>query len=158
MKFGEIISFNEGIIRIYGILTTSERRKKLLKQITFDKNRAVIKIKDANYPAPFLKSLEFSAPARGTWNIVHTGMLLPESHQIYICAAGCLRVVVLTAAEMGAMDRFSSIEVKELDLTSRDHETFMIEGISHILNNLPKIPRAVLVFTACVHIIFWGQI
>ena len=123
----------------------------MLKRITFDKNRAVIKIKNANYPAPFAKSLEFSAPARGTWNIVHTGMLLPESHQIYICAAGCLRGVILTAAEMGAMDRFSTLEVKERDLTSRDHERFIVEGISHILNNLPKLPRAVLVFTACVH-------
>lgn len=123
----------------------------MLKQITFDKNRAVKRIKDADYPAPFSKSLEFSAPARGTWNIVHTGMLLPESHQIYVCASGCLRGVILTAAEMGAMDRFSFLEVKERDLTSRDHEMFIVEGISEILKNLPKLPRAVLVFTACVH-------
>lgn len=123
----------------------------MLKQITFDASRAVIKLKDAKYPAPFEKSLEFSAPARGTWNIVHTGMLLPSSHQIYICAAGCLRGVILTAAEMGAMDRFSSLEVKERDLVAKDHEKFIIDGITHILNELPVLPRAVLVFTACVH-------
>ena len=123
----------------------------MLKQITFTPSRAVISIKDAAFPSPFRHAPEFSPPARGTWNIVHTGMLLPESHQIYICAAACLRGVILTAAEMGAMDRFSTLEVREADLTSRDHETFIIEGITHILNELPKLPRAVLVFTACVH-------
>ncbi|MBR3624369.1 MAG: hypothetical protein IKN43_13605 [Selenomonadaceae bacterium] len=123
----------------------------MLKQINLTPKRAVISIKDANFPAPFNHAPEFSPPARGTWNIVHTGMLLPESHQIYICAAACLRGVILTAAEMGAMDRFSTLEVREADLTARDHESFIIEGITHILNELPKLPRAVLVFTACVH-------
>ena len=123
----------------------------MLRQIDFNANRAVMKLSEANFPAPFEKSLEFSAPARGTWNIVHTGMLLPESHQIYICAAGCLRGVILTAAEMGEMDRFSTLEVKERDLTARDHEKFIIDGITEILKNLPKLPRVVLVFTACAH-------
>lgn len=123
----------------------------MLTQITCDASRAVMKLKDAKYPAPFKKSLEFSAPARGAWNIVHTGMLLPESRQIYICAAGCIRGVILTAAEMGAMDRFSSLEVKERDLIAKDHEEFIIDGITHILNELPSLPSAVLVFTACVH-------
>lgn len=46
-------------------------------------------------------------PAHGNWNIVHTGMLLPEAIQIYVCADNCMRGVVLTAAEMNAADRFS---------------------------------------------------
>ena len=58
-------------------------------------------IVDASYPHPFPQTLEYSPAARGTWNIVHTGMLVPGAHQIYICAAGCLRGVILTAAEMG---------------------------------------------------------
>ena len=64
----------------------------------------------ASCPAPFPHGLEFSPPCRGTWNIGHTGMLIPEAHQIFICASGCLRGGVLTAAEMGLMGRFSSIE------------------------------------------------
>ncbi|MBO5689928.1 MAG: hypothetical protein J6S73_08345, partial [Lentisphaeria bacterium] len=63
-----------------------------------------IAIRDALFPAPFASGLEYSPPARGMWNIVHTGMLIPESHQIFICARGCLRGVILTAAEMNAMD------------------------------------------------------
>jgi hypothetical protein len=71
------------------------------------------KFRDASFPTPFKEGLEYSSPARGTWNIVHTGMLIPESHQIFVCAQGCLRGVVLTAAEMNAMDRYSAIMIQE---------------------------------------------
>jgi len=123
----------------------------MLQKIHGQPSRAVVKLRDASCPAPFPHTLEYSSPARGTWNIVHTGMLLPDSHQIYICAAGCLRGVVLTAAEMGAMHRFSALEFREKDMVNTDNETFIIEGITTILHRLPKLPRAVLVFTACVH-------
>jgi len=123
----------------------------LLQKINGRPSAACKLLKDAQYPALFPTTLEFSPPARGTWNIVHTGMQLPESHQIYICASGCVRGVVLTAAEMGAMDRFSTIEIHEEDLVDKDNEAFLIEGISDILARLPKLPRAVFVFPACVH-------
>ena len=75
-------------------------------------------IASATSPTPFPQTLEYSPAARGTWNIVHTGMLLPESHQIYICASGCLRGVILTAAEMGESyyRRFHTLELQETDL------------------------------------------
>lgn len=123
----------------------------MLQRINGHPIRACIRMAEAEFPAPFAHTLEYSPAARGTWNIVHTGMLLPETHQIYICAAGCLRGVVLTAAEMGAMERFSTIEVKEAELTDADNENFLITGISDIIDRLPQQPRAVLVFPACVH-------
>ena len=67
---------------------------------------AMIRIKDASYPTPFHPGLEFNSPVHGNWNIVHTGMLMPETIQIYVCADNCMRGVVLTAAEMNAADRF----------------------------------------------------
>lgn len=108
-------------------------------------------LRDAAFPAPFAHGLEYSPPCRGTWNIVHTGMLIPGTHQIFICASGCLRGVVLTAAEMGLMGRFSSIELHENDLTGRDNEMLIIEGVTDILARLPERPRAILLFPACVH-------
>ena len=74
-----------------------------------DMTGAEVAIRDADFPVPFVSGLEYNAPARGPWNIVHTGMLLPESHQVFACAQGCLRGVILTAAEMVAMDRMSWI-------------------------------------------------
>ena len=116
-----------------------------------DPGKARVKLCDAHFPEPFAAGLEYSSPARGSWNIVHTGMLLPESHQIYVCAAGCLRGVILTAAEMGEMQRFSTIAVREHNVLEGNMEELLIEGVTDILNRLPAHPRAILLFTACIH-------
>ena len=110
-----------------------------------------IAIINANFPSPYPSGLEYATPARGTWNIVHTGMLIPEAHEIFVCAASCLRGVVLTAAEMHAEDRFSTVEIKEHNLLDGDMEELLIEGVSDIIEKLPKRPPAVLVYTSCVH-------
>ncbi len=110
-----------------------------------------IEIANANFPSPFVSGLEYATPARGTWNIVHTGMLIPEAHEIFVCAASCLRGVVLTAAEMHAEDRFSTVEIKEHNLLDGDMEDLLIDGVSDIIEKLPKRPPAVLVYTSCVH-------
>ena len=110
-----------------------------------------IPIGKAAFPAPFASGLEYASPARGTWNIVHTGMLIPEAHEIFVCAAGCLRGVVLTAAEMGAQERFSTVAVREHNLLDGDMEELIIEGVSDIILKLAKRPPAVLVYTSCVH-------
>ena len=70
---------------------------------------AMVRLGDVQSPSPFVSGLEYGAPARGVWNIVHIGMLIPGAHQIYVCAGNCLRGVVLTAAEMHAQSRFSTI-------------------------------------------------
>lgn len=110
-----------------------------------------IPISRARFPSPFSSGLEYASPARGTWNIVHTGMLIPEAHEIFVCAASCLRGVVLTAAEMGASHRFSTVEIRESNLLEGDMEFHVIEGVSDILQRLPKKPPVVLVYTSCVH-------
>lgn len=108
-------------------------------------------IKDASFPAPFQSGLEFNSPAHGNWNIVHTGMLVPEARQIYVCADNCMRGVVLTAAEMNAADRFSFVIVEEKDLLGGNLEDVTIEGVTDVLNRLPGKPKAVLLFTVCLH-------
>ena len=116
-----------------------------------DWSGASLPIREAQFPAPFEQGLEYAAPARGPWNIVHVGMLVPESHQIFVCAQGCLRGVVLTAAEMGATDRFSTITVRENNVMEGDMEELILKGVEDILRKLPYKPRAVLLFTSCIH-------
>ena len=108
-------------------------------------------IKEASFPVLFQPGLEFNSPAHGNWNIVHTGMLVPEAHQIYVCADNCMRGVVLTAAEMNAADRFSFVIVEEKDLLGGNLEDVTIEGVTDVLNRLDKKPKAVLLFTVCLH-------
>lgn len=102
---------------------------------------AVVSIKDASYPIPFTQGLEFNSPAHGCWNIVHTGMLIPEAHQIYVCADNCMRGVVLTAAEMHAEDRFSFVIVEEQNLLNGDLEDLTIEGTADLIRKLKKNRR-----------------
>ena len=112
---------------------------------------AMIRIKDASYPAPFYPGLEFNSPVHGNWNIVHTGMLMPETIQIYVCADNCMRGVVLTAAEMNASDRFSYVIIEEDDLLNGNLEDVTIEGVTDVLKKLERKPKAVLLFTVCLH-------
>ncbi len=116
-----------------------------------DERGACVRICEASFPAPFVSGLEYAAPARGTWNIVHIGMLIPQSHQIFVCAQACLRGVVLTAAEMNAMNRFSTICVEDHNLLDGDMEELILEGTQDILERMPEKPRAVLLYTSCVH-------
>ena len=116
-----------------------------------DEKGAAVAIKDATFPVPFAPGLEFNSPVHGNWNIVHTGMLMPEARQIYVCADNCMRGVVLTAAEMNAADRFSFVIVKEENLLNGNLEDITIEGVTDVLNKLEEKPKAVLLFTVCLH-------
>ena len=118
---------------------------------TVDSKDAVIKIKDASFPAPFASELEFNSPVHGNWNIVHMGMLVPEAIQIYVCADNCMRGVVLTAAEMNAADRFSFVILEQQDILNSNLEEITIEGVTDVLNKREDHPKAVLLFTVCLH-------
>ena len=116
-----------------------------------------IPVGQASFPAPFAAGLEFNPPVHETWNIVHIGMLMPQSHQIYICADNCMRGVVMTAAEMNAMDRFSCVVLEEADIHAGNLEEITLEGVTAVLEKLrkrrgeDKMPKAVLIFPVCLH-------
>ena len=109
------------------------------------------RIGDMSYSYNADTGLIYSSPARGVWNIVHIGTLVPESHQIFVCPTSCLRGVVLTTAEMGAMDRMSTITVGEDNIVEGDMEEELHNGTKKILAALPERPRMVMIFTSCVH-------
>ena len=119
-----------------------------------DEKGAAVAIKDATFPVPFAPGLEFNSPVHGNWNIVHTGMLMPEVRQIYVCADNCMRGVVLTAAEMNAADRFSFVIVKEENLLNGNLEDITIEGVTDVLNK----NRKHFFYLPSVCIIFWDAI
>lgn len=121
----------------------------MLKRVT--DSAAEIAVRHAEYPLPFPRELEFNAPVHGTWNIVHTGMLLPGAHNIYVCGINCMRGVVLTAAEMNCQDRFSSVILEEKDLLTGKVEDITIQGVADVIRKLPQRPTAVLLFTVCLH-------
>ena len=112
---------------------------------------AVVKMADAHVPRVFPWKLEYNCPVHENWNIVHTGMLIPDLVQIYICSENCLRGVIMTAAEMGAASRISSVMPTEREAASGRLEEVSIEGVTDLINRFPKRPRAVMVFLVCMH-------
>lgn len=125
----------------------------MLKKVYDKKNieDACVYIKDAEFNKMFKESLEYMTPARGTFNIAHTGMLIPESHEIFVCASNCLRGVILTAGELHRMNRFSTIEVKQNMLYDGSMEYEIIDGVKDIINKLDYKPRAILLYFSCLH-------
>lgn len=111
----------------------------------------MIYFKDAAWPVPFVAGLEYNSPCHGTWNIVHIAMAVPGAHQIYVCGANCNRGVVLTAAEMQASDRYSTITLFENDLIDGNMESLIIDGVTDIIRQLPDRPPLIFLFTVCVH-------
>lgn len=112
---------------------------------------AVVRIADADYPKVFPWRLEYNCPVHENWNIVHTGMLIPECRQIYVCSDNCLRGVIMTADEMDAASRISSVMPTEREVVGGRLEEVTVRGITDILERLPEKPRAVQVFLVCMH-------
>lgn len=110
-----------------------------------------VPVGQADPSALFPHSPEFNPPAHGVWNIVHVGMLVPESHQVYVCGVNCMRGVVLTAAEMNRSDRFSMVLLEEEDLIEGTLEDVTAQGVIHVLERLERLPPVVMVFTVCTH-------
>ena len=114
-------------------------------------DKVCVKIGDASFSALFPGGLEYSAPVRGVWNIVHVGMLMPEAHEVFVCGSSCLRGVVLTAAEMNAMDRFSTVNIREENLFDGSLEDLIVDGVSDVIEKLSPKPRVIQVYTNCIH-------
>ncbi|MEE5992734.1 MAG: nitrogenase component 1 [Oscillospiraceae bacterium] len=110
-----------------------------------------IPISKADRNGFFTSGLEYNTPARGMWNIVHTGMLVPEAHQIFVCAQGCLRGVIMTAGEMNELSRMSWVSVDESDMYDGTIEQKVIDGTAEILNQFQQKPPIVLLFLSCIH-------
>ncbi len=126
----------------------------MLKQISLNENKIPegVRISEIDFDNPFYDGLHYNPPARGVWNIVHTGMLIPEAHQIYVCAQGCLRGVILTAAEMNRMENMSWVALREKDMWNGEMESRVIEGCSHIVDEMEEHPKCILVYLSCMHL------
>lgn len=111
-----------------------------------------ISISQAQFPRPFDSGLEYSPPARGDWNIVHMGLLIPQSHQIFFCAQGCLRGVVQTTAEMNAMDRLSWAYLCDEDYADGSMEQNIIDSVSAVIMRMKQRAPCILVFLSCMHL------
>ncbi|MBQ9065959.1 MAG: nitrogenase [Clostridia bacterium] len=121
------------------------------RNLAEDRGLSEVRFGDLTGNAPFRAGLEYTPPARGTWTISHTPMLVPGSLEIFVCPEGCLRGVVLSATEFGGMDRFAMITVKENNLYDDSMEDLFIEGVTDILEHREELPTVLFLFSSCIH-------
>lgn len=121
------------------------------RSLAEDRGKSEVRFRDLTTDTPFRVGLEYTPPARGTWTIAHTPMLVPGSMEIYVCPDGCLRGVVLSASEFDGMDRFAMITVKENNLYDNSMESLFIDGVTDILDHRDTLPTALFLFNSCIH-------
>lgn len=136
------------MINLHEMLKATDVEERSLAE---DRGKSEIRFGDLTTDAPFRAGVEYTPPARGTWTIAHTPMLVPDSLEIYVCPEGCLRGVVLSAAEFDGLDRFAMITVKENNLYDNHMEDLFIDGTTDILERRDSLPKVVFLFASCIH-------
>lgn len=95
-------------------------------------------------------TLKLFSPAVSSWNLAHICTLLPESLSIFATPYGCGRVIMMSAAEKGLTGRFAHLGLTREQLMMGETEQAIISGACELLNGLPALPPALMIFTSCV--------
>ncbi len=95
-------------------------------------------------------TLKLFSPAGGSWNLAHICALLPDSISLFAAPAGCGRVIMMSAAESGLLGRFAHLGLTREQLLMGETEQTIIGGARELLDGLPQLPPAVMIFTSCV--------
>ena len=94
-------------------------------------------------------SLEYTCPSHGGWGMVRTGMLIPESHQLFVCPSACGRHGALGAIQQGYKNRLSYLYLEESDIIS-GYDAAICEAVGELLERLQKRPKVLIVFVSCL--------
>jgi nitrogenase molybdenum-iron protein alpha/beta subunit len=76
-------------------------------------------------------------------------MLIPETHQLFVCPFACGRHGAIGAIIHGYKNRLSYLFIDEGDIVSGSYEQLIIDGVGELLESV-KRPRAVLIVVSCL--------
>lgn len=94
-------------------------------------------------------SLEYTCPSHGGWGMVRIGMLIPESHQLFVCPSACGRHGALGAVKQGLKKRLSYLYLEESDVIS-GYDSEIYEAVEELLKRLQTRPKVLIVFVSCL--------
>ena len=94
-------------------------------------------------------SLEYTCPSHGGWGMVRIGMLIPESHQLFVCPSACGRHGALGAIKQGLKKRLSYLYLEESDVIS-GYDSAIYEAVDELLERLQTKPKVLIVFVSCL--------
>ena len=97
----------------------------------------------------FENTLHYSSPANGGRGIVRTGMLIPESVELFVCPFACGRHGSISAVKQDLKHRLSYLYVNQADIIN-GYDELIIPAVEELLETLPQRPKVVLIFVSCL--------
>ncbi|MBE5880499.1 MAG: oxidoreductase [Lachnospiraceae bacterium] len=97
----------------------------------------------------FHDTLHYSSPANGGRGIVRTGMLIPESVELFVCPFACGRHGAISAVKQNLKDRLSYLYVNQADIIN-GYDDLIIPAVAELLDTLKKRPKVILIFVSCL--------
>lgn len=97
----------------------------------------------------FKDTLHYSSPANGGRGIVRTGMLIPESVELFVCPFACGRHGSISAVKQDLKHRLSYLYVEQADIIN-GYDDLIIPAVGELLETLPQRPKVVLIFVSCL--------
>ncbi|MDR0906503.1 MAG: nitrogenase component 1 [Oscillospiraceae bacterium] len=94
-------------------------------------------------------ALRYTSPSHVDWGLVRIAALVPESHLLFVCPFACGRHGALGAVDQGYKHRVSYIFVDKQDIID-GYDNAVREGVADLLEQLPAVPPAVMVFVSCL--------
>lgn len=97
----------------------------------------------------FKDTLHYSSPANGGRGIVRTGMLIPESVELFVCPFACGRHGAISAVKQELKHRLSYLYVEQADIVN-GYDDLILPAVGELLETLTERPKVVLVFVSCL--------
>lgn len=97
----------------------------------------------------FENTLHYSSPANGDRGVVRTGMMVPESVELFVCPFACGRHGAIGAVKQKFKDRLAYLYVDQSDIIN-GYDDAIIPAVEDFLAVLPKRPKVVLIFVSCL--------
>ena len=97
----------------------------------------------------FEDTLHYSSPANGGRGIVRTGMLIPESAELFVCPFACGRHGSISAVKQNFKDRLAYLYLEQSDIIE-GYDDVIVPAVGELLESLPKRPKVLLIFVSCL--------
>lgn len=97
----------------------------------------------------FENTLHYSSPANGGRGVVRTGMMIPESVELFVCPFACGRHGSIAAVKQNFKDRLAYLYVDQADIIN-GYDDAIIPAVEELVETLPKRPKVVLIFVSCL--------
>lgn len=118
-----------------------------------------LKISELNENAPELGTkgrvvsapcLHYSAPSAGSWGIVRTALLVPDSIMLFVSPHGCGRHGSVSSQQLGQRNRIYYMDITEEDLVLGDHVNRIDTVVEYILSEIKQKPAAFFICSTCI--------